>query len=94
MSGPQLVPPKTPLDVPRGRYITADGIVKRWFMDPETGEEIVSARWVRLNMPYKQVFSHSRVAWFENDVAAVIAEARTKNIHIKDVKLDYLEKAA
>lgn len=81
------------VDVPRGRLISAEGIVKRWFIDPETGCEMMSARWVRDFMPYKQTMSHSRVLWYENDVAAIIAKAREQGIQIRNVKLDYLEGA-
>lgn len=83
-----------PLVAPRGRLIMAEGIVKRHYLDAETGKPLVSTRWVRDNMPYKLSLSHSRVAWYENDVAAVIAESQRTGAHVKDVRLDYLERVA
>ena len=94
--GPRLVPPSpaTPvLEPPRGRLIMAEGIIRRHYLDAETGEPIVNARWVRDNMPYKQRLSHSRVAWYDTDVDAIVTEARRTGKHVKDVKIDYLEKA-
>jgi hypothetical protein len=87
-------PPAPPVEAPRGRLISAEGIVRRFYLDAETSEAIVDARWVRDNMPYKQRLSHSRVAWFDADVEAIIAEARRSGKLIKDVRLDYLERRA
>lgn len=94
---PRLVPPSGPvaaLEPPRGRLIMAESIVTRHYRDAETGEPMVTPRWVRDNMPYKQQLSHSRVAWYENDVEAIIAEAARLGIPIKQVKLSYLERKA
>lgn len=87
-------PPAPPLEAPRGRRITAEGIIKRHYLDAETGDPIVTVRWVRDNMPYKEKLSHARVAWFVDDVDAIVAEARRTGSQVKDVKLEHLERKA
>lgn len=85
-------PPVAPLDPPRGRLISAEGIIQRYYTDSETKKKLVTPRWIRDNMPYRQKLSRARVAWYDNDVEAVVAEAARSGVQIKDVKLDYLER--
>lgn len=94
--GPRGLPPRTPvapLEPPRGRLISARSIINRYYLDADSGEPLVTERWIRDNMPYKQDLSHSRVAWYDTDVAEIVEIARAKGIKIKHVKLTHLEKA-
>lgn len=89
-----LVPDQRhPLVIPRGRFISAERIVQKHFLDDED-RPLVNARWVRENMPYKLQLSHSRVAWYEGDVVRILAEASRLGVPLKDVKLSDLEGAA
>lgn len=93
----RLAPPTSPspsFDPPRGRLIQAESIITRHYTDAETGQALVSPRWVRDNMPYKQKLSHCRVAWYSGDVDEIVAISRRDRLFVKDVKLDYLEKKA
>lgn len=85
-------PPSSPLDPPRGRLISAEGIIQRWYTDPVTKKALVNVRWVRDNMPYRQKLSRAKLAWYDADVEAIVDEAARSGVHIKDVKLDYLER--
>jgi hypothetical protein len=81
------------LILPRGRFIDAERIVQKHFLD-DKDLPIVTPRWVRDNMPYKIQLSHSRVAWYDGDVLRILAEASRLGIPLKEVKLADLEGAA
>ena len=68
--------PRAPLPAPRGRVMTAKSIVKEFYTDPITGEELVSEKWVRVTVPGKHRPSYNVVYWYYDDVVAWIEKTR------------------
>lgn len=65
---PSVIPP---LPRPRGPLMSAAEIVRRFFTT-ESGVALVTDKWVRDTVAGKIRLSHSKVAWFRDDVIAWI----------------------
>lgn len=71
---PTLATNDAPIPAPRGPMLSPDAVVREFFTQPD-GSAIVSAKWVRENLPGKIRLSHSKVVWYRDDVLAWL-EAR------------------
>lgn len=70
----RVAAPTAAITPPRGRMISARTIVQEFCTDPVTGEQHFSEKWVKENVPGKRRPSHSKVYWFEHEVAEFFAK--------------------
>lgn len=53
---------------PKGPVVNAAWIVRHYHTDPDTGEQLVSEKWIREHVPGKRRLSYNVVGWFRDDV--------------------------
>jgi hypothetical protein len=63
-----VTPAPASFKAPRGPVVNAAWIIRHYHTDPDTGEQLVTPKWVREHVPGKKRLSYNVVGWFRDDV--------------------------
>lgn len=67
---------KEVIPAPRGPLVNAAWIIRHYHTDPDTGQALVTERWIRKSVPGKIALGYSMVRWYRDDVVAYYEKLR------------------